>query len=210
MSVVHEVSSSGINVRLSVSYPVPDHYKVSDVLAVFRSAPWVHVMVGHVVPYLKSSSPAKKEVLQTLIPVPCDDEECVICMAAMELSVALACGHHFHLDCITTWLSQRSTCPTCRFQYQNEFSGRYAFKAIDSALVWHSDDEDDDNEEESTLYAIDLGGQVVQVTVHVALMHLQHAPNIEKYPCVLKAGILREHTAKGSTLERRPTRGVTL
>ncbi|KAG9408826.1 hypothetical protein AC1031_020668 [Aphanomyces cochlioides] len=131
-------------------------------------------------------------------------------MAAMELSAALACGHHFHLDCITTWLSQRSTCPTCRFQYQNEFLGRDAFKAIDSALVWHTDDDDDDDKEESTLYAIDLSGQVVQVTVHVALMQLQHAPNIEKYPCELKAGILREHTPKGSTLGRRPTRVATL
>ncbi|KAF0712619.1 Aste57867_4755 [Aphanomyces stellatus] len=198
-SLEHETSSAGINVRVTVSYPVPDAFKVADVLTVFRSASWVHYMIGHVVPYLKSSSPAKKEVLAALTTIACtSDEECVICMSAMTECVALACAHEFHTDCIKSWLSMRSTCPTCRYQYQNEFSGRYAFKGIDSGLVVDKDlaaIEDDE-----LLHAIDLGGKLVKAIVQVALIPIQQHPNMEKYPCELKAAVLRDIPPVKSTI----------
>ena len=42
---------------------------------------------------------------------------CAVCiqeMMAEELAVKLPCGHHFHEECIRTWLRKQHTCPTCR------------------------------------------------------------------------------------------------
>jgi len=43
---------------------------------------------------------------------------CIICAEQFDSSTrdvsALKCGHIFHADCISQWLSQSMTCPQCR------------------------------------------------------------------------------------------------
>eukprot|EP00118_Oscarella_pearsei_P017542 m.174369 g.174369 ORF g.174369 m.174369 type:complete len:1866 (+) comp39111_c1_seq6:173-5770(+) len=45
-----------------------------------------------------------------------EEEMCVICHETMLLRdrVVLECGHKFHAECIRKWLTEQSTCPTCR------------------------------------------------------------------------------------------------
>lgn len=41
------------------------------------------------------------------------DEECTICLESPS-EVQTRCGHHFHLNCIFTWLETHNSCPNCR------------------------------------------------------------------------------------------------
>ncbi|KAF0691909.1 Aste57867_16948 [Aphanomyces stellatus] len=181
-------SPAGLNVRVTVRYPAPANAKVPDVLALFRSATWVNVMIRYIVPYLKTSTPANRDVVNNLPAHLCDEgEDCVICMSAMSNAVTLPCGHHFHADCIDAWLRLRSTCPTCRHQIQNAFSGRYAFKGINTALVI---DDLDPKITADALQRIELGGRVLKAVVRIAMIPVTHVPELEKFPCELNAMVM--------------------
>ena len=44
--------------------------------------------------------------------------ECAICLNAFsnrDLIRFLACGHHFHGDCLTKWFQEQHSCPICRY-----------------------------------------------------------------------------------------------
>jgi hypothetical protein len=43
-------------------------------------------------------------------------QECPICLSHASSPVALACGHAFHMSCVSRWLarSAHATCPICR------------------------------------------------------------------------------------------------
>lgn len=44
-----------------------------------------------------------------------ETEECAVCCEALgDMCAWLPCGHVFHDKCIKKWLSEASTCPTCR------------------------------------------------------------------------------------------------
>jgi hypothetical protein len=47
------------------------------------------------------------------------DESCPICIEDYktdEMLVQLPCGHAFHKDCILPWITEKNSCPTCRFE----------------------------------------------------------------------------------------------
>ncbi|NXT04792.1 DZIP3 ligase, partial [Prunella fulvescens] len=46
----------------------------------------------------------------------CSEDPCTICQDELSRDCCeLECGHHFHRECIRTWLKQHSsTCPICR------------------------------------------------------------------------------------------------
>ena len=46
-------------------------------------------------------------------------ENCSVCKDDFELEqqiVNLPCKHSFHEDCLSPWLTERNSCPTCRFE----------------------------------------------------------------------------------------------
>ncbi|KAK1417363.1 hypothetical protein QVD17_26490 [Tagetes erecta] len=48
--------------------------------------------------------------------VPSSSGVCTVCMESLQSTCKEApCGHLYHADCITQWLSFRNSCPTCRF-----------------------------------------------------------------------------------------------
>jgi len=75
--------------------------------------------------------PASKEAVSNLEKVKIDEEKlnklrknsncenCSVCKDDFELEqeiVNLPCKHSFHEDCLTPWLTERNSCPTCRFE----------------------------------------------------------------------------------------------
>ncbi|CAK4084927.1 unnamed protein product [Aphanomyces euteiches] len=185
-------SSAAIDVRLTLTYVVPRHiHSMADILRVFRGASWVQHIISHVVPYLKASNPAKQEVLQALKPhESTGDDDCVICMSPLQDSVELACGHCFHRTCITLWLNRRSTCPTCRCQFENEFQGQYAFQAIETHV------------ELGQTHLQVVPGQSLSTAVLVTLAPLDPTKKAPKYPCEIKAAAHRKPAQLSPTESR--------
>lgn len=74
-----------------------------------------------------ATPPASRAVIQSLkqAAVTAEDlieetnQNCCICLDDHELgsmATKLPCGHLFHLECITDWLSKNCSCPICRFE----------------------------------------------------------------------------------------------
>lgn len=54
-----------------------------------------------------------------------DDASCGICLCLYEDDdnvTLLPCGHHFHTDCIHSWLTRNKTCPYCKHPADKEVS----------------------------------------------------------------------------------------
>jgi len=69
--------------------------------------------------------PIEKELQKRLVTQVPTDSICCICTSPMkkgEKVVFLDCAHHFHQECITTWLYIRSRCPLCRERFVMETS----------------------------------------------------------------------------------------
>ncbi|CAK4076762.1 unnamed protein product [Aphanomyces euteiches] len=184
--------TQGVNLKASVQYTPPQDATVASVLAIFRSPTWVSYMMRYIVPQLKASTPAIKTALDLCTPVDpatAQDCECVVCMNTENEpsnNTRLPCGHVFHESCIRAWLRRRSTCPTCRYQFEKEIAGRYAIRCINSALILH-----DVKATKEDMLARAIGGQTLRVVVHVTLIQATECPPNEKYPCVLNAAVMR-------------------
>ncbi|PSS03259.1 hypothetical protein BD289DRAFT_457968 [Coniella lustricola] len=74
--------------------------------------------------------------------------ECVVCLEeyvdGVSRVMSLPCGHEFHVDCITPWLTtRRRTCPICKGDVVRSLArGSPSSPRYDA---YHDDDEDDDD-----------------------------------------------------------------
>jgi len=60
---------------------------------------------------------------------PPDDAVCGVCLgdyAAGEQLRVLNCSHHFHRECVDTWLKEKNTCPSCRSSIDSNLNHRAA------------------------------------------------------------------------------------
>lgn len=197
-----------ITVRVEVQYVAPEHALIRDVLQMFRTPAWVRFMVRYISPHLKNAAPADSSVVDSLdswkivasaevAATACESkqvhecaalEPCVICMSDLSAqesdAVQLPCGHCFHHGCIQSWLKLRSTCPSCRFQFRKAFSGSYAVKTLNSALLLKP--------EHRYLLKEDIlntcvGKETVRAVVNVTLSQIASQTKRSQYPCVLNA-----------------------
>ncbi|TYZ57088.1 hypothetical protein PybrP1_010857 [[Pythium] brassicae (nom. inval.)] len=218
-----------ITVRVEVQYVAPERALVRDVLHMFRTPAWVRFMVRYISPHLKNAAPADKSVIDALAdwriaadgsPDACSSD-CVICMSDVSdataaataaasptaheqeqesaYAVQLPCGHCFHHGCIQSWLKLRSTCPSCRFQFRKAFSGSYAVKTLNSALLlkpehrWLS---------KEAILESSVGKETVRAVVNVTLSQIATQTKRSQYPCVLNA--LMMHSNGDSFTESAP------
>jgi len=181
----------GIKVRVNVQYKPDMNSTLSDVMNMLRSPNWMSFMIRYIVPHLKASTPTNRDVLRCLQQwkSTCYDESesCVICMNTLCDAVKLPCGHFYHMNCIESWLQLQNTCPTCRFQFDKEISGRYAIRGINTAII-----SPDSTQSRDQLLTRDVGGQPLQAIVYVTLIPAKYLPAMETYPCVLNAVIVKK------------------
>ncbi|RLN56340.1 hypothetical protein BBJ28_00001530 [Nothophytophthora sp. Chile5] len=113
---------------------------------------------------------------------------CVICMDGdldeQAEAVELPCGHRFHLQCIQSWLKLRSTCPSCRFQFRKAFSGSYAVRTLNSALLLK---EEHRYLSKEAILNTCVGRETVRAVVNVTLSQIAAHAKQSQYPCVLNA-----------------------
>lgn len=185
-----------ITVRVEVQYVAPEHALIRDVLQMFRTPAWVRFMVRYISPHLKNAAPADKSVVDSLAtwkpasPSSCSSSHspCVVCMSDLALeasdAVQLPCGHCFHHGCIQSWLKLRSTCPTCRFQFRKAFSGSYAVKTLNSALLLKQEHRFLTKED---ILNTCVGKETVRAVVNVTLSQIASQTKRSQYPCVLNA-----------------------
>lgn len=60
---------------------------------------------------------SKEQSAGTPLPMTCSLPTCAICLEPLHVDdnrLALPCAHTFHVDCVGTWLSEKSQCPLCR------------------------------------------------------------------------------------------------
>jgi len=73
--------------------------------------------------------PASKAAIRALASGTCTEasgapsEPCPVCQdafAAGDEWLRMPCGHYYHKDCLTPWLAEHNTCPTCRLEIEEE------------------------------------------------------------------------------------------
>ena len=81
-------------------------------------------------------------------------EVCSICQTDFEGSDIVRrlnnCSHLFHLNCVDTWLSNHSTCPTCRNNLTNDMTENNSSDDDDEEEDEEEDDDDDDRFDKSS------------------------------------------------------------
>ncbi|CEG39221.1 hypothetical protein F443_05430 [Plasmopara halstedii] len=199
-----------ITVRVEVQYVAPENALIRDVLQMFRTPAWVRFMVRYISPHLRNAAPADKSVMDSLpswivnknntlkvgakraickvaVSSTCA-QDCVICLSGLESGdgkfVLLPCGHQFHLLCISSWLKLRSTCPSCRFQFRKAFSGSYAVRTLNSALLLKQEHRPLPKEQ---ILNTSVGRETIRAVVNVTLNQIDAHAKQSQYPCVLNA-----------------------
>ncbi|KAD5802604.1 hypothetical protein R6Q59_023858 [Mikania micrantha] len=157
---------------LDPSSPAPD-YEASDAL----DNPYFHRVINHLFnsDYHNPSagattsrlhSPASKSAIEAINSVKITSaflevDPIVICAVCKDQFVIdddtkqLPCKHMYHPDCIIPWLSQRNSCPVCRFQLPTEDADgelkvrrRSRSRVLRLGDLVDDVDEDDEDEEE--------------------------------------------------------------
>lgn len=99
----------------------------SIVLAVLRS--FDHMQVHSIESLIKTFSMPDKSVLNIINN---SEPTCSICLTDLDSEASVSsinrCGHFFHKDCITHWLSQKLNCPLCR-QHCTELFVRVEYRS---------------------------------------------------------------------------------
>ncbi|KAJ9461063.1 E3 ubiquitin-protein ligase RING1 [Diplonema papillatum] len=83
----------------------------------------------------RGAPPASREAVERLERFKTDaahaEHECTVCQDGYsegEDAVKMPCGHVFHADCLTPWLKEHNSCPTCRHELPTDDSDYEARK----------------------------------------------------------------------------------
>ena len=116
----HSLNITSKNHSLKL-YPKPLNQNLS------KSKCIKHFIQSNVSKFIHRPPPTAPHVIASLCHVRVTTEllssadalDCAVCRCDLELDesvVELPCKHLYHRECITPWLEQTSTCPTCRHQ----------------------------------------------------------------------------------------------
>lgn len=97
-----------------------------------------------------------------------DGQMCSVCYNEITTCTGrtvLACSHYFHLKCISTWLSNNTSCPCCRRDVSSDFEDLTTLntqqvqgQALDEAFDLFEDTEEEENDDFGGLIMLTLEG----------------------------------------------------
>jgi hypothetical protein len=187
---------------------------IADVLRHFESPAWVRLVLRRVLPQLGQVSPMDPAALTKMLSdvrPNCELETpCAICLgggtATSTAPLELPCGHSFHCGCAQSWLTRRSTCPLCRFQLPQAYTGTFAITAVQSTLLLAPEH---DGLAPSELASIRTDGQTLQAAVTITMTRISIS-DAKPGPCQVRVSMT--HANGSSTVMphgKRRREGIT-
>ncbi|GMF10304.1 unnamed protein product [Phytophthora lilii] len=204
-----------LQLNVTARYAAQPSETIGEVLRHFESAAWIRLVLRQVLPQLKQISPTDPAALAKMVRDADtnlkQDISCAICMATdpvtSSTAVELPCGHQFHATCAKSWLQRRSTCPLCRFQLPQAYTGTFAIGAVGSTLLLSPELEHIPSSELSNAV---VGGRLMLVAVKITMARMGSempaASTRRRKPCQVSVAMVH---ANASSCRRHDKRRQT-